>query len=82
MKQYRSLILIFFIVAISIFLVWPNNPGIHFAGINRDIKTALGLDLVGGVQVLLEADVPEGTEITAQDMTGAINVVENRVNAL
>lgn len=82
MKQYRTLILIFFIVAISIFLVWPNNPGIHFAGINRDIKTALGLDLVGGVQVLLEADVPEGTELTAQDMTGAINVVENRVNAL
>jgi len=82
MKQYRTLILIFIIVVISIFLVWPNNPGIHFAGINHDIKTALGLDLVGGVQVLLEADVPEGTEITAQDMTGAINVVENRVNAL
>lgn len=60
----------------------PNNPGIHVAGIDRDIETRLGLDLVGGVQALLEADLPEGTEIDAETMRTATRIVENRVNGL
>jgi preprotein translocase subunit SecD len=76
------LALIIVIAAIAIWMDLPNNPGIHIAGIDRDIETRLGLDLVGGVQALLEADLPEGTEIDAESMRTATRIVENRVNGL
>lgn len=81
-RNQRILILIVFIVAISIWIVIPNNPGIHVLGIEKDINTRLGLDLVGGVEALLEADLPETTTITSDDMSTAIKIVENRVNGL
>ncbi|MDY7076345.1 MAG: protein translocase subunit SecD, partial [Chloroflexota bacterium] len=49
---------------------------------HRDIKLRLGLDLQGGLQVLLAADAPEGQEIDAAAMETARRIVENRVNAL
>jgi len=82
MKPYRMLALTIVIAAIAIWMDLPNNPGIHIAGIDREIETRLGLDLVGGVQALLEADLPEGTEIDAESMRTATRIVENRVNAL
>lgn len=81
-RNQRMLILIVFIVAISIWIVIPNNPGIHILGIEKDISTRLGLDLVGGVSALLEADLPATTAITSDDMGTAIKIVENRVNGL
>ncbi len=48
-RNQRVLIFVFFIVAISVWIVLPNNPGIHILGIEKDIKIRLGLDLVGGV---------------------------------
>ncbi len=40
-----------------------------------------GIDLVGGVDLLLEAQVPEGEEEVTQDMiAGAINIVRNRLD--
>ena len=82
MKPYRMLALTIVIAAIAIWMNLPNNPGIHIAGIDREIETRLGLDLVGGVQALLEADLPEGTEIDAETMRTATRIVENRVNGL
>ena len=82
MRTYRLLIIIMIIVALAIWIDLPNNPGIHIAGINRDIETRLGLDLVGGVQALLEADLPEGTAVEAEKMRTATRIVENRVNGL
>lgn len=78
----RNLIFILIIVAVAIWMVLPSNPGIHIGGINKSIETRLGLDLDGGVQALLEADVPEGTEIPAENMRTAVQIVENRVNGL
>jgi preprotein translocase subunit SecD len=82
MRTYRWLIFILVIVTIAIWIDLPNNPGIHIAGFNRDINTRLGLDLVGGVQALLEADLPEGTTVEAEKMRTATKIVENRVNGL
>lgn len=82
MRTYRRLVIILVIVAVAIWIDLPNNPGIHIGGINRDINTRLGLDLVGGVQALLEADLPEGTVIEAEKMRTATRIVENRVNGL
>ncbi|HAE59668.1 MAG TPA: protein translocase subunit SecD [Anaerolineae bacterium] len=48
----------------------------------RDVTPRLGLDLQGGLQVLLEADLPEGATVTAADMEVARSIMENRTNAL
>lgn len=83
MQRYlRLLILVAILVAAAIWIVLPNNPGIHVFGIDKDIETRLGLDLVGGVQALLEADLPEGSTIDAESMSTARTIVENRVNGL
>jgi preprotein translocase subunit SecD len=82
MRNYRLLILILVIVAIAIWIVLPSNQGIHVGSIQKNIKTRLGLDLVGGVQALLEADLPPGTPVDATKMQTAATIVENRVNGL
>ncbi|MDX1437486.1 MAG: hypothetical protein R3335_11785 [Anaerolineales bacterium] len=69
-------------MAIAIWLDLPNNPGISFAGIEREISTRLGLDLVGGTQTLLEADLPEDADVDLESMQAARDVVERRVNGL
>jgi len=81
-RQVRILIIIIVLVAVAVWVDLPNNPGIHFAGINREIETRLGLDLVGGVQALLEADLPADQAIDADAMNTAVQIVENRVNGL
>jgi preprotein translocase subunit SecD len=81
-RLYQYLIVIIVLVLIAAWIVWPDNPGVHFWGIDKDFKTVLGLDLVGGVQALLEADVPEGQAVTALSMQTAAQIVENRVNGL
>jgi preprotein translocase subunit SecD len=83
MKQYqRWLIPIIIILIIAIWVDLPSNPGIHIGGINREIETRLGLDLVGGVQALLEADLPPESEVNPESMRTARAIVENRVNGL
>jgi preprotein translocase subunit SecD len=78
----RWLILVIVITAIAIYIVLPDSPGIHIGGIQKDFETRLGLDLVGGVQALLEADLPTDAEIDSGSMSAAVNIVENRVNGL
>lgn len=78
---YR-LVVILAIVVIAIYIVWPESPGINLGGINKQFVTRLGLDLVGGVQALLEADLPADATIESGSMDAAVGVVENRVNGL
>src|SRR3972149_9918038 len=82
MKRYRTLVLIVLILVGAIWVNLPNNPGIHLGEYNRNIDTRLGLDLFGGVQALLEADLPEGEQPTPENMSTAKTIVENRVNGL
>ncbi len=81
-RNYRLLIPIILLLICAIFIDLPNSPGIHALGINRDFTTRLGLDLVGGVQALLEADVPPGQTVSSTDMAAAMNIVNSRVNGL
>ncbi len=85
----RNSYFLIFIVILAIVAAWvdlPTNPGIHidFAGIkiNRDIKVHEGLDLQGGLQVILQAKESEATPANAETMAAARGIVENRVNAL
>lgn len=48
----------------------------------RSITVHQGLDLQGGLQVVLEADLPEGQELTEGAMEAARIIVDNRVNGL
>ncbi len=79
MKYIRSILFIGIVVAVAIYLV---IPGSKLPGRDQPVKTYLGLDLVGGIQVLLEADLPESTQIDQEQMKTARQIVENRVNGL
>ncbi len=64
------------------------QQGIHlsFSGdcnedFKLDVRQALGLDLVGGLRVLLQAELPAGS-FTRDDLQQAANNVNRRVNAL
>ena len=45
-------------------------------------KTNLGLDLKGGVYVVLQGIPDEGKEIRTEDMTNLVEVLDRRINAL
>ena len=49
---------------------------------NPNYPIMRGLDLQGGLQVLMEADVPAGEQITAEQMNTARQIIDRRVNAL
>jgi len=80
------LILIIVLAAVAIYIDWPGSPGIHIAlgpiKYDRDFDIRQGLDLQGGVQVLLVADVPADQPIEDGAMRQVATIVENRVNAL
>ena len=63
--------LFFLLVAL---LAIPQSP------LHREIK--LGLDLQGGVELVLKAIPPKGEEVTEENLDLAIEVIRNRVDAL
>jgi len=70
-------VLILYVVAI-----WVALPIQHPVIAGRDLNLKMGLDLKGGVRVLLEADLPADTPIDSGAMNAARAIVENRVNGL
>ena len=58
------------------------NPFNDTPLVDRDVEVKLGLDLRGGLQALLEADVPADTTVSAEELTNAKNILQNRANAL
>ncbi len=75
-------LLIMVIVAAAGWIVLPNNPGISVGSFQRSFQIVRGLDLQGGLRVLLQADLPPETDITGDQMQTARDIVENRVNGL
>ncbi len=49
---------------------------------SRNTDVRLGLDLRGGLQTLLEADVPATTTVNSSDLAVTRQILENRANAL
>ncbi len=60
-------------------LLNPVNNDILF---QRDVSPRLGLDLQGGLQVLLEADLPADAQIDSESMETAREIVQQRTDAL
>ncbi len=80
-KSYLiNLAIIVLILALAIVIDVPHSNGFKFLG--RDTKTKLGLDLQGGMQVLLEADVADGQTVTTEQLDTARQILENRSNGL
>jgi preprotein translocase subunit SecD len=81
----NGFIFIIILTIVAAFIVWPGNPGLHNPlgiPIQRDIKVVEGLDLQGGLQVVLQAKQSSDAPINAESMTAAKGIVENRVNGL
>ena len=65
-----------FILAIAALAIWVDfsdeikllNPFNDLPMLQRDVIPRLGLDLRGGLQVLLEADMPADAEISVDNM--------------
>jgi preprotein translocase subunit SecD len=58
------------------------NPFNQQTIINRNVSVKLGLDLRGGLQTLLEADVPADRVVTSEELGNARSILENRANGL
>ena len=86
MKQrtYAVLAAILVLSGLAVWITLPSNPGIHipFLQLDRDIAISLGLDLQGGIQVLLEANLPQDAEVEPEAIETARKIIENRVNGL
>lgn len=84
-KYQRWLIPVLLLTALAAWIAWPSNPGIHIhlgsIQYDRPLDFHLGLDLRGGVQALLEADMP-CDQVDPEAMKTARAIVEKRVNAL
>jgi preprotein translocase subunit SecD len=78
--RYPRLVLIAVLIIIGIWVNLPSNSGISIGSFTRSLNVVLGLDLQGGLQVLLE--VPQGFQVTPEDMNVARQILENRSNGL
>jgi preprotein translocase subunit SecD len=91
----KRLIFIILITLLALYVVWPQmpgnylplgnlipgNPGIHLGNFVRD-GAKLGLDLQGGTQLTLQADLSQvPADQQSQAMQGVLNVISRRVNA-
>ncbi len=81
-NRTRNWIIIAVVLLTVIYTLWPNNPGIHVGSFNRDLQTKEGLDLRGGLRVLLEVDLPQNATVTPQELEDARQILENRANGL
>ena len=71
-RHYFWLIIILVIAGFSIWVSLPDNP---------EFEQPLGLDLVGGFRVLLQAELPPDA-FTADELQETANSVSRRINAL
>jgi protein-export membrane protein SecD len=83
------LVVIGLLTALAVWVSLPNNPGIHLDtngdgayDIDKNIAIRQGLDLAGGLKVLLEADLPAGQAPPAGAMDEVQRIVEDRINSL
>ncbi len=81
-RRTVNLIIILVILAMAIWVDLPNNPGINIGKLNKEIRTVLGLDLRGGMQVILQVDPNFTQTFTKEDLETAKQILERRSNAL
>lgn len=87
-RHFRWLIVVIVLIVFCGWVALPDTTGLRWDS-NRDgqldsglnVELALGLDLVGGLRVLLQAELPPGA-FSVDDLRETANNVARRVNAL
>jgi preprotein translocase subunit SecD len=79
-RKYINLLLILLLVVIVTMVDIPQPPQFINTLMKREVQPVLGLDLRGGIQVLLEP--PVGTTFTQKNLEDASKILENRSNGL
>ena len=78
MRERRNYLLLMGAIAAALvgaaLLAVPGSPGYK--------KPTLGLDLQGGLEVVLKAVAPQGQQVTTQNMQTAQNIMVSRVDKL
>lgn len=89
MNRNRNLwlILILLLTAFSAWIDFSNqirvdNPFTKEILFSRNVAVKLGLDLRGGLQALLEADVPADRAVSSEELNNTKTILENRANGL
>ena len=77
-RRNVNLVLILVLLVVSIYI----DVGGIIPFVNTSLPTKQGLDLQGGIQALLEVDLPADKAVTTQQMSDARQIIENRVNGL
>lgn len=89
-RRFLFLIIVLFALAIYIDIPKFSYKGLNFSHpqinanfFKRDLEPKLGLDLAGGVQLVMSADM-KGVEVSDRDsaLESAKNVIENRINSI
>ena len=78
------------VVLLTAFSLWIDlsqniliiNPFNQETLLDRNVAVKLGLDLRGGLQTLLEADVPADRVVTKDEINNTRTILENRANGL
>lgn len=87
-RNTNWLVLIIFLVALALWvdlskeISLPNPFNTSKNLFSRNVETRLGLDLRGGLQTLLEADVPSNQSVSSDDLAVTRQILESRANAL
>ena len=80
----RSNVVLAAIVILTLVAVWVSLPKdiLNIAGAKDDIEVHKGLDLQGGLQVVLEARPAAGQEVNRDVLAGTRDTIERRVSGL
>ena len=81
-RYYINLVIVAVLLGLAIWSNLPSNPGVYLGSFQRTMQLIYGLDLRGGVEVLLQAEAPQNETITTQGMNDAMTIFINRTNAL
>src|SRR5664280_127634 len=86
-RPYLTLVIILLLVAFAAWVdlsqqIIISNPFNGKALVDKNVPIQLGLDLRGGLQVLLEADLPATATVSSNDLSTTQQILMNRANAL
>ncbi len=74
-RSHLVLVLLILLALVGVgFLAVPGSP------VHRSVKK--GLDLQGGLEVVLKAQPPKGHKLTADDLSRSVSIMRNRVDRL
>ena len=88
-RNLVNLAIVLVLTVISLVFVLPFNKPDFIKSIAfwqdpraRDLQIKQGLDLKGGLQVLLASNMENGTAVTAEQIENARRIIESRINGL